>query len=625
MKPVVDVDTWRKRVGAARRRREQFESTWAAYARLHTTCYQAVKAKNDDALVELPSGDQVKVGAIFRNIEQTMALLELPAISIDAKAEDVRRELGMSDTHRETLLAAALTRSMRRSGLLERDEVADDVKRDGIVVGHGVSYSFWRMVQRTVPDGMALVMEPGPDGVLVPVLDKAGLPVFEPVQVEQTTFEGVQDEYVSPLEFLFDSAARSMRRAPWHGREVIRPLAQVQSDSRYTVPDGIEGSAYRVKNLYGAEPAAEEVFEEDSVRLIQVWDKPNAELVTLLEHNGRRDDAKSGKKGSSRQGKSELVVIGVEPWPMTFEHPDDSPFSFFIPIPANDLPFGISQIEPIRNQGVELDKIRTRQANITRQIKRIPVFKKGAVDLDQVRLAYNGPDVEPVGVDVADGEKLGDLFDEIATPTVHADLYNQQQAAERDIDKTTGISDVAGGGAQTATESEHIFSIGNARATRKRRWYLSYLREVAFSHKALLREFAPLGQKLKVFGPDGQPVELEYGREAFDGEFSIDVNPGGEAAALSPVERKGMIEAANLFLGRFGPVFDKVFARQALTKLGFRDINAMLQAIPADAAGYMQLVAGAGQGQGRADLLTPGAETDGQALQGAFNAPGGGP
>ncbi|HEX2795636.1 MAG TPA: hypothetical protein VHN38_01010, partial [Immundisolibacter sp.] len=413
------------------------------------------------------------------------------------------------------------------------------------------------------------------------------------------------------------SAAKSIRPAPWHGREVIRPLAQVRADERYTVPDGIEGSAYRIKNLYGLEPGPEEVFEEDSVRLIQIWDKLNAEQVTLLEHNGRRDGSKANEKG-----KSELVVIGVEPWPMTFEHPDDSPFSFFIPIPANDMPFGISQIEAVRNQGVELDKIRTRQANMTRQLKRIPVFKKGAVDLDQVRRAYNGPDVEPVGVEVADGEKLGDLFDEIATPAVHADLYNQQQAAERDIDKTTGISDVAGGGASTATESEHIFSIGNARATRKRRWYLSYLREVAFSHKALLREFAPLGQKLKVFGPDGQPVELEYGREAFDGEFSIDVNPGGEAAALSPVERKGMIEAANLFLGRFGPVFDKVFARQALTKLGFRDINSMLQAIPADAAGYMQLAAGAGAGQGRADLMTPNAETDGQALQGAFNSEG---
>ena len=614
MNPTVDVDTWCKRIGAARRRREQFESTWAAYARLHTACHQAMKEKNDDALVVLPNGDQVKVGAIYRNVEQTMALLEVPAIAVDAKAEDVRRELGMSDTHRETLLATALTRSMRRSGLLERDEVADDVKRDGIVVGHGISYSFWRTVRRTAQDGMALVMEQLAEGELVPSLDADGQPVFEPMELEQTVFEGVQDEYVSPLEFLFDAASRSMRRAAWHAREVIRPLADVKADERYTVPSDIKGSAYRIKNLYGVEPAAEEVFEQDSVRLVQIWDKANFELVTLLEHNGSRD-------GKNVKGKSELLTIGVEPWPMTFEHPDDSPFSFFVPIPANDMPFGISQIEAIRNQGVELDKIRTRQANITRQIKRIPVFKKGAVDMDQVRRAYNGPDVEPVGVDVGDGEKLSDLFDEIATPTVHADLYNQQTAAERDIDKTTGISDVAGGGASTATEAEHIFSVGSARATRKRRLYLSYLREVAFSHKSLLHEFAPVGQKLKVFGPDGKPVELEYGREAFDGEFSIDVNPGGEEAALSPVERKGMIEAANLFLGRFGPVFDKVFARQALTKLGFRDINTMLQAIPADAAGYMQLAAGAGGGQGRADLMTPGNETDGQALQGAFNAP----
>lgn len=614
MKPTVAVETWARRIKAARRRREQYEDKWAQYARLHTACYQAIRDANDDQSVALPTGDQVKVGAVFRNVEQTMALLEVPEIAVDAKAEDVRRELGISDTHRETLLAAALERSMRRSGLLERNEVADAVKRDGVIVGHGVSYSYWRLVQRTLPGGMALVMEVGPDGSFVPVLGADGQPQQEAAEITATVYEGVQDEHVSPLEFLFDASARCMRTARWHGREVIRPLAEVRDDPRYTVPADIEGTAYRVKDLYGQEQAPEEAFEEDSVRLVDVWDKDNLELVTLLEHNGRRDGKRKTKKD-----QVEWLVVRVEPWPMTFEHPDDSPFSFFIPIPANDHPFGVPQIEHVRNQAVELDKIRTRQANMTRQVKRVPVFKKGAVDADQVRRAYNGPDVEPVAVEVADGEKLSDLFDEITTPTVHADLYNQQQAAERDIDKTTGISDVPGGGASTATESQHIFQIGNARATRKRRLYLSYLREVAFAHKALLAEFAPLGQKLKVYGPDGQPAELEYGREAFAGEFSLAVNPGGEAAALSPVEQKGMIEVANLFLGRFGPVFDKVFARQVLTKLNFRDVNTMLQAMPADVMSAMQM-GKTGQQAPPADIAMN-AQTDGQTLQAAFNAP----
>lgn len=618
MKATVGIDIWRRRIAAARRRRERYETKWADYARLHTACYVAMQDANDDASVLLPTGDQVRVGAVFRNIEQTMALLEVPEISVDAKAEDVRRELGMSDTHRETLLATALERSMRRSDLLEREEVADAVKRDGVIVGHGISYSYWRLVRRTVEAGQALVMRVADDGSFQPELDAQGQPKTEPVRMDATVYEGVQDEYVSPLEFLFDASARSMRRARWHGREVIRPLAEVRADERYTVPADIEGTAYRLKDLYGQEQAPEEAFEEDSVRLVDLWDKDNSELVTLLEHNGRRDG-----KGKPRAARSEWLVVRVEPWPMTFEHPDDSPFSLFIPIPANDHPFGVPQIEHVRNQAVEIDKIRTRQANMTRQLKRIPVFKKGAVEADQVRRAYNGPDVEPVMVDVADGERLRDIFDEIATPAVHADLYNQQQAAERDIDKTTGVSDVPGGGAQTATESEHIFQIGNARATRKRRLYLAYLREVAYAHKALLAEFAPLGQKLKVYGPDGQPVELEYGREAFDGEFSLAVNPGGEAAALSPVERKGMIEAANLFLGRFGPVFDKVFARQVLTKLNFRDVNTLLQAVPADVMSALQMGQTPGQRPPAADVAM-GAQTDGQSLQAAFNAPVGG-
>lgn len=611
MKPTVDVATWRRRVDAARRRRERYEQKWADYARLHTACYQAMQDQNDDASVLLPSGDQVKVGAVFRNIEQTMALLEVPEISIDAKAEDVRRELGMSDTHRETLLATALVRSMRRSGLLEREEVTDAVKRDGIIVGHGVSYSYWRLVQQRMEVGTALVMQVAPDGSFVPVLDAGGQPLAEPVEADQTVFEGVQDEYVSPLELLFDASARSMRGARWQARELIRPLETVRADPRYQVPADIEGTAFRLKDLYGVEQTPEEAFEEDSVRLIDVWDKDHGELVTLLEHNGRRSAGKKAKPGGM-----ELLVVRLERWPVQFEHPDDSPFSFFIPIPANDAPFGVPQIEHVRNQAMELDKVRTRQANMTRQLKRIPVFKKGAVDPDQVRLAYNGPDVQPVGVDVADGEKLSELFDEITTPTVHADLYSQQQAAERDIDKTTGVADVPGGGANTATEAEHIFQVGNARATRKRRLYLAYLREVAYTHKALLAQFAPMGQKLKVFDPAGMPVELEYGREAFAGEFTLQVNPGGEAATLSPVERKGMVEVANLFLGRFGPAFDQVFARQVLTKLNFRDVNTMLQAIavPANALGMPAM----GQQAPPADIAMN-AQTDGQALQAAFN------
>ena len=618
MRPSVDVETWCRRVKAARRRREQHEQKWAQYARLHTACYQAMRDRNDDESVELPSGDQVKVGAVFRNIEQTMAMLEVPAIAVDARAEDVRRELGMSDTHRESLLSAALVRSMRRSGLLERDEVADAVKRDGVIVGHGVSYSYWRLVQRRVPAGRALVMEVAEDGSFRPVLGVDGEAQYEDIEIDETVYEGVQDEYVSPLEFLFDASARSMRTARWHGREVIRPLAEVRNDPRYTVPNDITGTAYRIKDLYGQEAAPEEVFEADSVRLIDLWDKDNSELVTLIEHNGARGGKRKAQSGET---DTEWLVARVEPWPMTFEHPDDSPFSFFIPIPANDAPFGVPQIEHVRNQAVELDKIRTRQANMTRQMKRVPVFKKGAVDGEQVRRAYNGADVEPVAVEVADGEKLSELFDEITMPPVHADLYNQQQAAEADINKTTGISDVPGGGANTATEAEHIFQIGNGRATRKRRLYLSYLREVAYSHKALLAQFAPLGQKLKVFGPDGQPVELEYGREAFAGDFTLDINPGGEAAVLSPVEQKSMIEVANLFLGRFGPVFDKVFARQVLTKLNFRDVNTMLQAIPADVMSAMQM-GKTGPQAPPADIAMNG-QSNGQALQAAFNAPAG--
>jgi hypothetical protein len=387
---------------------------------------------------------------------------------------------------------------------------------------------------------------------------------------------------LSPLQFLAEASCKKFECAAWLGFERPTKLALLRKDPRYAIPDDVQGVTFHLRDIYGSEGQDEEEMT-DAVMVIVIWDKIRKELITFIE------TAPSGANGgiaratqrasNARAPAADLVPIATLRWPVTFSHPDDSPFSFYIPIPARDHPFGISQIEHVRNSALEADKLRTRQANITRQIKRIPWYRKGrGMDQDQLTQALQSEDMTPVGIDFQEGEKVEQIFGELPIPQISPDIYKQYLIAEQGVDKTSGISDVPGGGADTATEAEFIFQIGGARTGRKKRLYLKFLTTTAKHHKDFLKEFSPEGEIIVVPNVDGSPLTLAYGRQAFQGEFEIEVIPGGGAMSLSPVKQKLMIEATNMLMFKFGPQFDRVYLRQLLTMFDFRGINDLMRA-----------------------------------------------
>lgn len=612
----VSHEVWHERIKAARARREKYETLWSQYARLYANSYRAIQDKNEDRNVSLPNGDQVKVGMVYRNIEQTMALLEVPEIGVRATAEDFTYELGAEDSHREAVVETALVRSLNRSGLINGDEECDYIKRDGIIIGHGINYTYWRVVEEEVPLPPIPVLTEADDGTFVPLYDElAQQPVYERGTEKRITFEAVQDEHVSPIEFLFDAAARKIRKSSWHGWERAVKLEDLRKNPRYTIPDDIQPMVIQAKDIYGEEEP-DESTEADSVKIITIWDKTNRELITFIEHNPPAR-VSSGKRTRRRGRELELVEIGMEKWPVQFAHPDDSPFSFFIPSPCNDHPFGISQIEHIKNQAVEVDKLRSRAANLTRQLKVVLLYQKGKIDHDQLTQALRSPEAVPVGVSLQDGDDWQKLFKEVQPAKLPREIYDQITQAEEDVRKTTGISETPFGGAETATESENQMAVGGARPKRKRRLYLSFLTETAKRHLDYLREFAPEGQTIVVPAPDGTPLTLPFGRAALQGQFNVSVLPGGEAMTASPVKQKTMIELNAQIKGQFGPVFDRIFLRQMLTMFDVRDQNALMRA----AQMGMQMPGMMGvPGQQRPELNLNDI-SNGQAIRAAVNAP----
>ena len=608
---------WPSRIAAARDRREARVDTWREHAELHTNVLAAMRAGNDSKDVYLPSGDQVKVGVVYRLIEQQLGLLEMPEVQVSAVADDVTRELGREDTHRESLVSAALSNSLYWSGLVGPEDRVDEVKLFSLLCGHGISFSEWIEIKAEREGDLLPVVTEAPDGTLAPALDKSGVPVFEHETIEETVFAGVRDRVISPLNFLFSADATCIDDAAWHGYEAIVPLKTLRDDDRYDVPADVEpGKLTRRTIFQDATDGADNVVE-NAVRLLVVYNKPSRELITFIEAD-RKNQART--RGRAKKRCESLIEIARDKYPVEFDLPEGSPFSVFIPTLAADDPFGVAMVEHIRNPAQEADKIRTRQANLTRQIKRIIGFdeRSGLTEDNLLTALHKDKDFAVVGLPITgDFKETKSMFFELPTPSIPVELFKQEALAVNTAREVAGLNETPYGGADSATESENMMSIGEARPRRRRRKFQAYLGRVASVHKCFLARFAGEGQTIQVVGADGARITLEYGRDAFRGRFRLEAAPGADEVNASPVRQKMLIELSAQVAGKFGPAFDLLWLREVLTRSNIRNVNALMEAAK-QGAGLGQPPALPGQQMPEMNLNDL---TDGQALRAAINAP----
>ncbi len=576
-------DTWRKRIEAARDRRETFEQLWQHYCKLHSDAEQVIlNDGNENRIIELPNGDRVRLGLVFRNIEQTMGYLEMDDIGVTARATAYDRPLDNIDTNNESVVEQALYDSMKNSGLIGGAERLDRIKLDALLVGHGISFSWWKVLDEEVEMARIPVLLEK-DGVLEPKTDKNGQPVYKPQMETLTLWEGMVDERISPLEFLCSSTCTSLDESHWLGFERIVRLDDLKADARFSgLPQGIKGGSYEIKTLQGERgPGGSDYFMEDSVKLIIVWDRMTRELVTFLETSDKKENSlyKQGHRKEEAEAAETFIRLKQVQFPVEFDNPQDSPFATYIPIPASDHPFGVSQVEHIRNPALESDMMHTRFANLSREQKRIWLYDKNKVEQSQVDDAINGKQsLAALGMDVQDGEDLSRIFKDIQTSNIPESLLNAATLSEDIVRKNSGVAETPFGGTETATESENQMMIGQARVNRKRNKLFSFLEQLAQIHLAYLRTFAPDGSSIRVVLADGTDGLLNYGREAFMGRFNIKIEPGGGASAISPVRQKMLIEAVGMVGNNMGPKASLLLFREVLTQMDIRNVNGILQA-----------------------------------------------
>lgn len=573
-------DTWRKRIEAARDRREPYETLWQHYCKLHSDAEQIILNGDDDnRIIKLPNGDRVRLGLVFRNIEQTMGYLETDDIGVTARAMAYTRPLDNIDTNNESVVEQAVYDSMKNSGLIGGADRLDRIKLDALLVGHGVSFSWWKVLDEQVETGRVPVLREK-DGFLEPKTDKTGQPVYKPQMETVTLWEGMVDERISPLEFLCSSTCTSLDESHWLGFERIVRLDDLKSDPRFAgLPAGLKGGSYEIKTLQGERgPGGTDYYMEDSVKLIIVWDRMTRELITFLETSDKKN-RQAQKQDQPSDVSENFVRLKQVQFPVEFDNPYDSPFAVYIPISACDHPYGVSQVEHIRNPALESDMMHTRFANQSREQKRLWVYDKNKVEQSQVDDAINGKQsLAAMGMDVQDGEDLSRIFKDIQTVNIPDSLLNAATIAEDIVRKNSGVAETPFGGTETATESENQMMIGQARVNRKRNKLFSFLEQLAQIHLAYLRTFAPDGSSIRVVLADGTDALLNYGREAFMGRFNIKIEPGGGATAISPVRQKMLIEAVGMVGNNMGPKASLLLFREVLTQMDIRNVNGILQA-----------------------------------------------
>lgn len=570
--------TWQKRISAARARREPFEQIWQYYCKLHSDSEQLYRTGEDDRYVELPTGDRISLGLIFRNIEQTLGYLEMDDIGVTARATSYTRPLTNIDTSNEAVVEQALYESLKESGLIGGPERIDRIKLDALLVGHGINFSWWKLLEEEIETEQIPVLVEQDDGSLQPKTDKDGNPIYKPKKEKLTVWEGMEDERISPLEFLISSTANSIDESHWLGFERIVRLDELKADPRFNdLPKDLKGSTYELKTLQGDRGAGgTDFFMEDSVRIIVVWDRLTRNLITFLETGTGKSSNKNGKT----ENNPDFFRLKHHKFPVTFDNPGkDSPFSVFIPISAVDHPFGVSQVEHTRVPALESDILHTRFTNLCREQKRAWVYDKNKVEQKQVDdFLGSQKSLGAIGVDVQDGEDLARIFKDMQTINIPDGMLTAASLAEEIVRKNSGVAETPFGGTETATESENQMMIGQARVNRKRNKLFSFMESIAQIHLAFLRTFAPDGESIRVTLADGTDALLNYGREAFSGKFNIKIEPGGGASAISPVRQKMLIEAIGMVGNSMGPKASLLLFREVLTQMDIRNVNGILQA-----------------------------------------------
>lgn len=393
--------------------------------------------------------------------------------------------------------------------------------KDYLVIGHGWTKVGWSFVEEDQEVEPELAEQEFQDKVDVvndiafSNPDRASeLPSDEEIaaSVERAAPVVVEDqpfiERISPFDMFVDPEATHDSNIRWITQRIVMPMEDLQAD------DNFEKKARR--ELEGAGSANIDPSQDPR----ETGDTKRRDTVEVFEFY----DLVAGTVCKFATD-AEHFLVKPQRIPFAFGHPYEMVRNYDVP----DVFYPIGDLEMIAPLQMELNKVRTEQANYTAKYARKFLYRTGAFTQSEAAKLVEKRDGVVIAVE-DDTRSLNDIVSELQINNLDPNLFNTSQQIISDVQEVSGVSEFARGSSsgarKTATEASLIQDGLNARSADKLTTIEGFVTRIARKVLQLSQQFTTGGKIARIFGPDGTAEFLQYERQDILGEFDFTTEAG---------------------------------------------------------------------------------------------------
>lgn len=402
---------------------------------------------------------------------------------------------------------------------------------------------------------------------------------------------------IPPTDIITPWGYREAEELPWITHEYLRPLRDVQVDSKY-----YKASREAVRGGF--------TYRADDPRraMSSIFDRSKTPLCLIREIRDR---------------KYKRVIITCEDQLLLEEEDvlqvEGLPFEFVIFNEDPDHFWGIPDVRTIEPQQLELNEIRT-QAHKHRRLTMLKfLYLKGAITDEQIK-KLTSEEVE--GIEVVDTESLAAVVLPLQNH-IPPDLWREAQEVLGDFRETVGFSRnqlgeyKSAGTPPTAHEVVAVQQANEIRNDERRDIVADVLVNIIRKWNQYIFKFWDEEKVMQVAGPDGVKHWIKFSGKELEGEYNLLVDPDSGLPVTRQIKQA---QAEKLFgMFRMDPLVDQIeLRRNVLQQYEIVDPTTPLLLSTPEAQALMAHYMAAQGGKGGGTPPGPGA---GQKVEGSPSQP----
>lgn len=319
-----------------------------------------------------------------------------------------------------------------------------------------------------------------------------------------------------PESTILPWGCRDVRNAEWVAMRVLRPLKDVQADTKYRNTKGL-GPMSATSNGTPQDEFDKIMQHSELVELFQIRDVKtgNIYVINLNHDKFLRNEA------------DEMQMGGL-------------PFHWFVMNEDPTYPWGIPDARIMEPQQLELNEVRKLAMHHRRVAMVKMLYKRGAIKAEEIEKLLDEDVKAAVAVDIAEGS-IDNVIRHINS-TIPQELNLWGEIIRGDIREVTGFGrnqvGQAEGGRTTATEAKIVFGAHEIRLDERRDMAADFLEEIVRGINQTVFKFWNTERVVQVVGPSGLPGWIKYtGTQLASGNYNYRIDPNN-GAAVSGETRK---------------------------------------------------------------------------------------